>query len=152
MRCEMPSIPAALEAMSKMQTAKQDAGDETRLDKWLWAARFFKTRALAAEAIDGGKVHLNGERVKRSKILKIGDEVRVRIGPYEHRVIIRSVSDRRGPAAVAATLYDELDESRTAREALMEQHRIEHAAGASDPGRPSKRDRRQIDQLRKRGR
>lgn len=134
-----------------MHAARSDANDATRLDKWLWAARFFKTRALAAEAIDGGKVQMNGERVKRSKGVKIGDEVRVRLGPYEYRVIVQLISERRGPAAVATTLYSELDESRAAREALLEQHRIDRVTGASDPGRPSKRDRRQIDQLRKRG-
>jgi ribosome-associated heat shock protein Hsp15 len=131
--------------------AGTDTAEAARLDKWLWAARFFKTRAVAADAIDGGKVHLNGERVKRSKGVKVGDEVRVRLGPYEHRVIIQSVSDRRGPATVAATLYEEIAESRTAREALLEQRRMEMAIGAQDPGRPSKRDRRQIEQLRKRG-
>ncbi len=131
--------------------AATDTAEATRLDKWLWAARFFKTRALAAEAIDGGKVHLNGERVKRSKGVKVGDDVRIRAGLYEHRVIVKSVSDRRGPATVAATLYEELAESRAAREALLEQRRMEVAAGAEDPGRPSKRDRRQIQQLRKRG-
>jgi ribosome-associated heat shock protein Hsp15 len=133
-----------------MNADKQGASEAARLDKWLWAARFFKTRALAAEAIDGGKVHLNGERVKRSKGVKLGDEVRVRLGPYEHRVIVRLISDRRGPATVAATLYEELAESRATREALLERRRMEVAAGAEDPGRPSKRDRRQIDQLRKR--
>ena len=127
------------------------ASEPTRLDKWLWAARFFKTRSLAAEAIDGGKVHLNGERVKRSRALKIGDEVRVRLGPYEHRVKVLSTSDRRGPAVVAATLYEELAESRAARELLIERRRLEAVAGAEDPGRPSKRDRRRIDQLRRRG-
>ena len=84
------------------------------------------------------------------KAMKLGDEVRVRIGPYEHRIVVRSTSDRRGPATVAATLYDELPESRATREALMEQRRMEIAAGADDAGRPSKRDRRQIEQLRKR--
>lgn len=133
-----------------MQSANDQSGEIVRLDKWLWAARFFKTRALAADAIDGGKVHLNGERVKRSKGLKIGDEVRVRLGPYEHRIIVRNTSDRRGPAAVAVTLYEELAESRAAREALIERRRMEMAAGAEDPGRPSKRDRRQIEHLRKR--
>lgn len=135
---------------NRMRATKEPT-DAARLDKWLWAARFFKTRALAAEAIDGGKVHLNGERVKRSKGVKIGDEVRLRLGPYEHRVIVKSVADRRGPATVAATLYDELAESRATRDALLEQRRMEVAAGAEDPGRPSKRDRRQIEQLRKRG-
>ncbi len=133
-------------------SVKADAANEpTRLDKWLWAARFFKTRALAAEAIDGGKVHLGGERVKRSKAVKTGDEVRVRLGPYEHRVVVKITSDRRGSAAIAATLYEEVAESRAAREALIERRRMEVAAGAADPGRPSKRDRRQIEQLRRRG-
>ncbi len=134
-----------------MQPGSGESSEVVRLDKWLWAARFFKTRALAAEAIDGGKVHLNGERVKRSKGLKIGDEVRVRLGPYEHRIVVRSTFDRRGPATVAATLYDELPESRAIREQLMEQRRMEIAIGAEDAGRPSKRDRRQIEHLRKRG-
>jgi ribosome-associated heat shock protein Hsp15 len=133
-----------------MQSANEGSGEIVRLDKWLWAARFFKTRALAADAIDGGKVHLNGERVKRSKGLKAGDEVRVRLGPYEHRIIVRNTSDRRGPATVAVTLYEELPESRAARETLLERLRMERAAGAEDPGRPSKRDRRQIEHLRKR--
>jgi ribosome-associated heat shock protein Hsp15 len=131
--------------------AAREPNDAARLDKWLWAARFFKTRALAAEAIDGGKVQLKGERVKRSKGVKVGDEVRVRLGPYEHRIIVKSISDRRGPAVVAATLYEELAESRATREALIAQRRMETAAGEEDPGRPSKRDRRQIDQLRRRG-
>ena len=137
--------------MSQMNSDIRDAADAARLDKWLWAARFLKTRALAAEAIDGGKVHLNGERVKRSKGVRIGDDVRVRLGPYEHRVTVRLVSDRRGPATVAATLYEELPESRAQREALIERRRMETAAGAADPGRPSKRDRRQNEQLRRRG-
>jgi ribosome-associated heat shock protein Hsp15 len=146
----MHSIRDALEEPNSMQAANGESSDAVRLDKWLWAARFFKTRALAAEAIDGGKVHLNGERVKRSKGLKVGDEVRVRLGPYEHRIVVRSTSDRRGPATVAATLYDELPESRATREALVEQRRMESVVGMEDAGRPSKRDRRQIDQLRKR--
>jgi ribosome-associated heat shock protein Hsp15 len=148
----MRSIRARSVEEKRMNHDKRESVEDTRLDKWLWAARFFKTRSLAAEAIDGGKVHLNGERVKRSRTVKVGDEVRVRLGPYEHRVMVLSTSDRRGPASVAATLFDEVAESRSAREALLEQHRIERAAGAADPGRPSKRDRRQIDELRKRGR
>ncbi|MEO6778731.1 MAG: RNA-binding S4 domain-containing protein [Gemmatimonadaceae bacterium] len=133
-----------------MHDASQ-VSEPTRLDKWLWAARFFKTRALAAEAVDGGKVHLNGERVKRSRAVKVGDEVRTRLGPYEYRVVVRSTHDRRGPASVAATLYDEVPESRLEREALQAQRKLEFATGSDDSGRPSKRDRRQIDHLRKRG-
>ncbi len=127
-----------------------DESDGTRIDKWLWAARFYKTRAIAADAVDGGKVHLNGERVKRSKSVRVGDDVELRIGPYEHRVIVRGISERRGPASVAAELYEERAESRAAREALSAQRRLEAAAMQHDPGRPSKRDRRQLDELRRR--
>jgi len=122
--------------------------DSIRLDKWLWAARFFKVRSLAAEAIDGGKVHVNGERVKRAKSVRVGDEIRVQLGPYEHRVIVRSLSDRRGPATVAATLYEELQESVAAREAITEQRRLANAGMRFDSGRPTKRDRRRIDDMR----
>ena len=75
-----------------------------RLDKWLWAARFFKTRSLAADAIAGGKVQVNGDRAKRSRPVQVGDEIRVRLGPYEHLVTVRALSARRGPAAQAAEL------------------------------------------------
>jgi ribosome-associated heat shock protein Hsp15 len=119
-----------------------------RLDKWLWAARFFKTRSLAAEAIDGGKVHVNGERVKRSKAIKPGDEVRIQLGPYEHRVVVRDISERRGPASVAVTLYEERAESIAARTALAEQHRLAAGAVRFDSGRPTKRDRRRMDDVR----
>lgn len=123
--------------------------DETmRLDKWLWAARFFKTRAIAADAVDGGKVHLNDERVKRAKNLRVGDEVRLRMGPYEHRVIVRALSERRGPATEAQTLYEELEESRAAREALQAQRRIESMGMQRESARPTKRERRQLDDFR----
>jgi ribosome-associated heat shock protein Hsp15 len=116
----------------------------TRIDKWLWAARFYKTRALAAEAIAGGKVQVNGERVKRAKPLQVGDEVRVRQGPYEHQVVVRELSDRRGPAVQAAALYEERPESRAAREALALQLKSVHTAFLPDQGRPTKKDRREI--------
>ena len=119
-----------------------------RLDKWLWAARFFKTRAIAADAVDGGKVHLNGERVKRAKNVRAGDEVRVRLGPYEHRVVVRALSERRGPATEAATLYEELEESRAAREALQAQRRVESMGMSRESARPTKRERRQLDDFR----
>jgi ribosome-associated heat shock protein Hsp15 len=139
--------------MDRLQMKPDERDSEAvRLDKWLWAARFFRTRALAAEAIDGGKVHLNGERAKRSKMVRIGDEITVRLGPFEHRVVVKLASDRRGSASIAATLFDETEQSRLAREALAEQHRIARAAGAEDARKPSKRDRRQIDQLRRRQR
>lgn len=125
-----------------------DAG-RVRVDKWLWAARFFKTRSLAAEAIGGGKILVNGDRVKPAKLLQLGDEVRIRLGPYEHAVHVRGISERRGPAPVAATLYEETPESAAARAKLAEQLRMAPAAFVyEEKGRPTKRDRRELDRLR----
>jgi len=122
---------------------------KVRLDKWLWAARFFKTRSLAAEAIAGGKVLVGGDRAKPAKLLQAGDEVRVRLGPYEHTVIVRGLSERRGPASVAATLYEETPDSLAARARLAEQLRMAPAAFVyEEKGRPTKRDRRELDRLR----
>jgi ribosome-associated heat shock protein Hsp15 len=118
-----------------------------RLDKWLWAARFFKTRALAAEAVEGGKVQVNGDRPKRARPLQVGDEIRVRLGPYEHTITVRALSARRGPASEAAGLYEETAASRTAREALAIQLKSLHAVFGPDKGRPSKKDRREIERL-----
>jgi ribosome-associated heat shock protein Hsp15 len=118
-----------------------------RLDKWLWAARFFKTRALAAEAVEGGKVQVNGDRPKRARPVQVGDEIRVRLGPYEHTITVRSLSARRGPASEAAGLYEETAASRTAREALVIQLKSLHAVFGPDKGRPTKKDRREIERL-----
>jgi ribosome-associated heat shock protein Hsp15 len=126
--------------------------DRTRIDKWLWAARFYKTRSLAAAAVAGGKVQVNGERVKRAKPLQLGDEVRIRQGPYEHEVVVRDLSDRRGPAAQAAALYEEKPSSRAAREALALQLKSLHSALVPARGRPTKRDRREINRLKGRER
>jgi ribosome-associated heat shock protein Hsp15 len=116
-----------------------------RLDKWLWAARFFKTRSLATDAIAGGKVEVNGERAKPAKAIKPGDEVTVRLGPYQHVLIVRSLSERRGPASVAQTLYDETQASKDAREKLAGQLRMAPAAFVyEDKGRPTKKDRRAL--------
>jgi ribosome-associated heat shock protein Hsp15 len=128
--------------------SNQDDEGRVRLDKWLWAARFYKTRALAAEAIGGGKVQVNGDRVKRAKELKEGDEIRIRQGPFEHLIVVRSLSDRRGPASQAATLYEERPESKAAREAMAIQLKSVHAAFVTEvKGRPTKRDRRDITRL-----
>jgi ribosome-associated heat shock protein Hsp15 len=121
-----------------------------RLDKWLWAARFFKTRGIAAQAIETGKVEVNGERAKRAKQLQIGDELRVRIGPYHHVVKVRALSERRGPPAVAATLFEESEESRKARESMQIQVRAAQSVPGYDRGRPSKKDRRDIERLKRR--
>lgn len=120
-----------------------------RIDKWLWAARFYKTRSLAAEAITSGKVELNGERTKPAKAVKAGDSVRVRSGVFEQIVTVQALSDKRGPAAVAQTLYAETAESAAARLRLAERMRYEMPA-AAESGRPSKKDRRDIARLRKR--
>ena len=126
-----------------------DSTDRVRLDKWLWAARFYKTRGLAAEAIDGGKVDVNQARVKRAKMVQLGDEVRIRQTPFEHVVIVRGVSEQRGPASVAATLYDETAESKARRDALKTQIRS-MPADEWESGRPTKRDRREIERFRRR--
>jgi ribosome-associated heat shock protein Hsp15 len=134
---------------SGMRPQHEDADDErVRLDKWLWAARFFKTRALASEAIGGGKVQVNGDRAKRARPLQVGDEVRVRLGPYEHTVVVKALSAHRGPASVAVGLYEERPESLAAREAMAVQLKTLHAAFVPEKGRPTKRDRREIDRLR----
>jgi len=119
-----------------------------RIDKWLWAARFFKTRALAVEAIGGGKVEMHGDRVKPAHAVRVGDEVRVRLGPYMHVVIVRALSERRGPAAVAATLYEETADSKAERE--KHAWTLKHAAPVMDPGegRPTKKDRRALEKHR----
>ena len=123
-----------------------------RLDKWLWAARFYKTRSLAAEAIAGGKVQVNGERVKRAKPLQAGDEIRIRQGPYEHQVVVRGLAERRGPASDAARLYEEKPASRAAREAMALKLKSLHAAFVPERGRPTKKDRREIEKLKRRER
>jgi len=117
------------------------------VDKWLWAARFFRSRSLAAEAVIGGKVAVNGARVKPAHDVKANDEVRVRLGPYEHVLRVKGVSARRGPAAQAALLFEESAESRAAREKLHWQ--LRHAAPVIRPGtgRPTKKDRRKLGRL-----
>jgi ribosome-associated heat shock protein Hsp15 len=135
--------------MARPDNADPAAQPRVRIDKWLWAARFFKTRSLAAEAIAAGKVEVGGERVKPAKPIQVGDEVRIRLGPYEHVVIVRGLSERRGPASVAATLYEETPASVAARAKLAEQLRMAPAAFVyEDKGRPTKRDRRELDRFR----
>jgi len=118
--------------------------DKVRLDKWLWAARFFKTRSLAAEAVNGGKIHVNGNRAKAAHGVRIGDHLRIRKGPYEFMVTIQDVSERRGPASVAALLYEESEESRAARALLSEQRRLVELATPRPSKRPDKKQRRQL--------
>jgi ribosome-associated heat shock protein Hsp15 len=122
--------------------------DRVRIDKWLWAARFFKTRSQATDAVDGGKVEINGDTAKPSKLVRVGDELRLRLGPFEHRLVVRGLGERRGSASVAQSLYEETAESRAARERQAEQLRM--APGAfvwEDKGRPTKKDRRDLQRL-----
>jgi len=115
-----------------------------RLDKWLWAARFFKTRSVAREAVAGGKVHLNGNRAKPGRSLNTGDELRIQRGEEEYTITIVELSIRRGPASVARTFYEESEESRIRREKLAQERKLEHKQHATRERRPDKRQRRRI--------
>jgi ribosome-associated heat shock protein Hsp15 len=123
------------------------ADGRVRLDRWLWAARFFKTRALSAAAIAGGKVQVNGTRAKPAKQLQVGDSLRIRIGPYEWLITVRTLSERRGPPKTAQTLFDESAEGRSARERLAELHKIAPTPTYQGKGRPTKKERREIERL-----
>lgn len=130
-------------------TGQEEAGRE-RLDRWLWAARLYKTRALAAEAVDGGKVHVNSERVKRAKLIQRGDRLAIRQGPYEQIVVVRGLASRRGPAREAVLLYEESPESVAERERIAFQLKAAHVLFvAESETRPSKRDRRRLDRFRR---
>lgn len=122
----------------------QESSSKIRLDKWLWAARFFKTRSLATDAVAGGKVHVNGQRVKPSRAVLLGDEVELRRGYESWTVIVKQLSDKRGSAMVAAELYAETEQSKRKRE---EQAALRKAAAGSfiaSDGRPNKQQRRDI--------
>ena len=121
-----------------------DPPEPVRLDKWLWAARFFKTRGLAADAIAGGRVQVNGARAAHAKTLRPGDTIRLRLGPYEHLLTVRALSIRRGPAAQAALLYAEDPAGKARRLELAEQHRLAAHAFTYGEGKPSKKDRRDL--------
>lgn len=127
-----------------------DAPDDTRIDKWLWAARFFKTRSQATDAVTGGKVEINGESAKPSKSVKVGDRIRLRLGPVEYRLTVTGIAERRGSAAVAQTLYTESPESVAERERVAAQRRFAAAPAYEEKGRPSKKDRRELDRWKRR--
>lgn len=132
-----------------MKEVKTD--EQVRLDKWLWAARFFKTRSVAAEAVEGGKVHLNGNRTKPSHVVRPGDGLRIRRGPYEWVVIVRGVSLKRGPASDAQLLYEEMEESKRNRKALANELRFQGRIVSEIKGRPSKKARRDLLRFTRRG-
>jgi ribosome-associated heat shock protein Hsp15 len=126
--------------------------ERVRVDKWLWAARFFKTRALASEAIQGGRVKVNGVRAKPAKEVRAGDEVEARVGEHTWTIVVERMREKRGSAAEAALLYTETPESRERRELLAAQRRLAPVPGFDGHGRPTKRDRRRIESLRARHR
>lgn len=113
----------------------------------MWAARFFKTRSLAAKAVVGGKIHVNGRRAKRASSLHVGDQLRVRKGPNEFQLVVLGLSERRGPAKEAVALYEETPESMAARQSLAQQRKSAPTFSFRDKGRPTKKERRQLDRL-----
>ena len=132
---------------TRISNMSAEAGEKKiRIDKWLWAARFFKTRSLATQAVNGGRVHLNGERIKPSRNVLPGDRLNITRGEVVFDVLVLDLSERRGPATVARKLYQETEESIAAREAAREERRLRKLASA-DPvftRKPDKRDRRLI--------
>jgi ribosome-associated heat shock protein Hsp15 len=127
-----------------------DSSPRVRLDKWLWAARFFKTRALAAQAVDSGKVRVNGERAKRARPIGPGDALSVRLGPYEHQVVVRAVSERRGTSTAALALYEETEESKVQRDRVAFQLKVGATIVISERReRPTKRDRRRLEKFKR---
>lgn len=146
-----PAPPAARDGHDADDARDNEHDDappgRVRLDKWLWAARFYKTRALAAEAIDGGKVDVHGERAKRARLIGVGDVVRFRHGPVEWEVVVRDPSPRRGSAAIAQALYEETPEGQRRRTQVQEQLRQMPRIAAYGDSRPGKRDRRALRRL-----
>ena len=118
--------------------------DKVRIDKWLWAARFYKTRAIASEAVNGGKVHLDGQRIKASRTVKLGDIYDIQRGYDRLTVVVDELSERRGPAAVAQTLYHETEQSIQKREKENEQRKLARMSRPTMDHRPNKRERRKL--------
>jgi len=120
--------------------------DKVRIDKWLWAARFFKTRSIATDAIAKNRIRIGGQRIKASRLVLIGDEVTIEKPPYEFTVCVLGLNDQRRPAVEAQALYEELEQSRQARELLRQRLRSDAMArvGLAGEGKPTKKQRRQI--------
>ena len=127
--------------------AAHEAADDERLDKWLWAARFFKTRSLATAAVSGGKVRVNGLPAKPARAVKIGDTLLIQHAEQEWTVVVRGLNPQRRPASEAQQLYEETADSLTARAASKEARRLAPEPGASIKGRPTKQDRRRLSRL-----
>jgi ribosome-associated heat shock protein Hsp15 len=125
--------------------------EQVRIDRWLWAARFFKSRSAAGEAVLGGHVHVNGERAKPAKGVRVGDTLEIQGGELRWSIVVTALDDRRGPASVAAALYEETRESVEAREQQRLERRLARPLGADLGGRPTKQARRGIEALRRQG-
>lgn len=123
--------------------------ERVRIDRWLWAARFFKTRSASTDAVLGGHVQVGGERVKPAKEVRVGDRLDIRRGDVHWTVVVTGIADRRGSASVAAALYEETAESLAARERERQERRLARPLGADLGARPTKQDRRRIEALRR---
>lgn len=132
--------------MSSSQPDAEETGSQ-RLDKWLWAARFFKTRPLAVEAINGGKVHVDGQRTKPGRMVRPGTRLSIHKAQLEWQIEIKAVSKRRLPASEAALLFDEDEESRLKRQEMVQERRAAGPVARVEGGRPTKRDRRRLSEL-----
>ena len=121
--------------------------DKVRLDKWLWAARFFKTRSLSAESVSGGKVHLNSQRVKPARAVSIGDTLIIHRGYDEYTIVIQGIAEKRGSAKIAQSLYEETAESIYRREQAADLRKYQHQGAQAGDHSPSGRDRRKIRKL-----
>jgi ribosome-associated heat shock protein Hsp15 len=133
-----------------MQEKTVDVLSTVRLDKWLWAARFFKTRSLASTAILNGRVKINGDRCKPAKLLRVGDKLEIHSAPFDWHLLVLSLSDRRGSPAVASALFQESEESQKRREELRQQLKAARGSGfLENKARPTKKDRRALINLKK---
>ena len=148
MRPRQWSMPAQVRGVHRRCEHERPV-ESVRIDKWLWAARFFKTRGLATEAVAGGRVHVNGERVKPAKDVRAGDVVELRIGEFRWTVVVKGVADKRGPARAASALYEETEESIAGREQVAAERRLARPPGADLGARPTKQARRRLDALRR---
>jgi ribosome-associated heat shock protein Hsp15 len=142
-------FPAALGFTPAVRSCARVPMEHVRIDKWLWAARFFKTRTAATEAVAAGRVQVNGVSAKPSKEVHVADMIELRLGQVPWKVVVAGLADKRGPASVAATLYDETPESAENRERLALEWRQSRPLGADLGARPTKQDRRRIEALRR---
>ena len=148
------SLPARHQAHASIaryraNSCDHGAVDQVRIDKWLWAARMFKTRSAATAAVLGGRAHLNGERVRPSKVVRNGDTIEVTIGTDRRMLVVTGVAERRGPASDALTMYEETPESLVVRELRAAERRLSRPLGADLGARPTKQARRRLEALRR---